>query len=33
MPMPATTRAWTLDDLYAMPDDGNKYEVMQGVSP
>jgi Uma2 family endonuclease len=30
MPMVATTRAWTLDDLYAMPDDGNKYEVVRG---
>jgi Uma2 family endonuclease len=30
MPMAATTRAWTLDDLYAMPDDGNKYEVVRG---
>jgi Uma2 family endonuclease len=28
--MVATTRAWTLDDLYAMPDDGNKYEVVRG---
>lgn len=29
MPM-AATRAWTLDDLVAMPDDGNKYELVRG---
>lgn len=29
MPM-AATRAWTLDDLDTLPDDGNKYEVVRG---
>jgi len=30
MPVAETARAWTLDDLYALPDDGNKYELIRG---
>ena len=30
MSMAATPRAWTLDDLYALPDDGNKHELVRG---
>lgn len=26
----SATRAWTLEDLERMPDDGNKYEVVRG---
>jgi hypothetical protein len=24
------TRVWTFDDLYPLPDDGNKYELIRG---
>ncbi|MEO8620833.1 MAG: Uma2 family endonuclease [bacterium] len=30
MEMATGTRRWTLDDLNALPDDGNKYEVVRG---
>lgn len=36
MPMAAQTKPWTSDDLDLLPDDGNKYEVVDGqllVSP
>jgi Uma2 family endonuclease len=28
--MATDTRHWTIDDLYAIPDDGNRYEVVRG---
>lgn len=31
MGMPATERVWTADDVRAMPADGNRYEVVDGV--
>jgi Uma2 family endonuclease len=31
MAMPATEKVWTLDELHALPDDGNKYEVVRGA--
>ena len=30
MPMAATTKVWTLDELHSLPDDGNKYELVRG---
>lgn len=30
MGMAIRTRAWTLDMLHALPDDGNKYELVRG---
>ena len=30
MPMAATAKRWTLDELHRLPDDGNKYEVVFG---
>lgn len=30
MPMAATTKVWTLDELHRLPDDGNKYELVRG---
>jgi Uma2 family endonuclease len=30
MPMAPTTKAWTLEELHSLPDDGNKYEVIGG---
>jgi Uma2 family endonuclease len=24
------TRRWTIDELYSLPDDGNKYELVRG---
>lgn len=30
MPMAITIKRWTLDELHALPDDGNKYEVVRG---
>ena len=36
MPMPSLKRQWTVDDVHALPDDGNRYEVIDGelfVSP
>lgn len=30
MRMPKTTREWTVDDVHALPDDGNRYEVIDG---
>ena len=32
MEMATVTKRWTLDDLNALPDDGNKYEVVRGDS-
>ena len=29
MPM-AATKAWTIDELHSLPDDGNKYELVHG---
>jgi Uma2 family endonuclease len=29
MPM-AATKVWTLDDLHSLPEDGNKYELVDG---
>jgi Uma2 family endonuclease len=26
----ASTKVWTLDDLHSLPDDGNKYELING---
>ena len=26
----ATARIWTVDDVHALPDDGNRYEVIDG---
>ena len=26
----ATARSWTVDDVHALPDDGNRYEVIDG---
>jgi len=31
MPVAATEKVWTLDELHALPDDGNKYEVVRGA--
>ena len=31
MPMPTTVRRYTVDDLAAFPDDGNRYELVDGV--
>ena len=28
--MPSTTRPYTVDDVRAMPDDGNRYEAIAG---
>ncbi len=28
--MAATMKVWTLDELHSLPDDGNKYELIQG---
>lgn len=30
MPMSATTSHWTATDLRALPDDGNRYEIVDG---
>jgi Uma2 family endonuclease len=30
MPMPAFRRQWTVDDLQDLPDDGQRYEVIDG---
>lgn len=30
MGMPETRRDWTLDEVYALPDDGNRYELIDG---
>ena len=30
MHMPQLARYWTVDDLYDLPDDGNRYEVIDG---
>ena len=30
MPMVTASKRWTLDELHALPDDGNKYEVVRG---
>jgi Uma2 family endonuclease len=30
MVMAQTTAAWTLEDLHRLPDDGNKYELVDG---
>ncbi len=30
MSMPNTARAWTLAELHRLPDDGNKYELVDG---
>ena len=32
MPMPTTVRRYTVDDLAAFPDDGNRYELVDGAS-
>ena len=31
MRMPQLTRHWTVDDVHALPDDGNRYEVIDGA--
>jgi Uma2 family endonuclease len=28
--MPTDTKRWTLDELHALPEDGNKYELVHG---
>ena len=28
--MAATTKLWTLEEMYSLPDDGNKYELIDG---
>lgn len=36
MPAPVSTTEWTLEKLHALPDDGNRYELVDGellVSP
>ncbi len=36
MPMPDTARRWTREEVLALPDDGNRYELLDGallVSP
>ena len=30
MRMPALDRIWTVDDLDELPDDGNRYEIIDG---
>ena len=30
MPMAASTKSWTLEELHRLPDDGNKYELVRG---
>jgi Uma2 family endonuclease len=30
MAMPHTARAWTIEELQRLPDDGNKYELVEG---
>lgn len=30
MPMAPATKRWTLEELHSLPDDGNKYEVIDG---
>jgi Uma2 family endonuclease len=30
MAMPQTTRHWTVEEVQALPDDGNRYEVVDG---
>jgi Uma2 family endonuclease len=30
MHMATTTKRWTLEELHALPDDGNKYELIHG---
>lgn len=30
MPMVASAKRWTLDELHRLPDDGNKYEIVSG---
>jgi Uma2 family endonuclease len=30
MHMAATTKVWTLEELHSLPDDGNKYELIDG---
>jgi Uma2 family endonuclease len=30
MYMPALKRSWTVEDVHALPDDGNRYEVIDG---
>ncbi len=29
-PVAAETKLWTVDDVHALPDDGNRYEVIDG---
>lgn len=31
MSMPAAKRHWTIADVHALPDDGNRYEVIDGA--
>ena len=31
MPAPTDTRYWTPEDVWALPDDGNRYECIDGV--
>src|SRR5665213_503733 len=30
MPMATVAKRWTLDELHALPEDGNRYEVVRG---
>lgn len=30
MGMPATKEFWTVQDVYDLPDDGNRYETVNG---
>ena len=30
MSMPSTANSWTLEELHRLPDDGNKYELVNG---
>ena len=30
MHMPQATRAWTLEEVHRLPDDGNRYELIRG---
>ena len=30
MHMPQRARHWTVDDVHALPDDGNRYEIIDG---
>lgn len=31
MPSPVTVPRYTVDDLYSFPDDGNRYELLDGI--